>query len=240
MFDDLMNLINTIVGIAALLFTIYSTSKDSKIAKSETIIIEPYIRVGILFSPSSIQNQNQTQIQKWIHTTVFYIFLLSFVCSVFFTPKIFLTEMPLTNVFLRIIFGFKNVFSVLLIIAIPISVFLLIRYIRFKRIYHRLFNLVIFSCMSFICCTLLFLSFHFPIPNFSTMNSSLTDCFNFALLYVQPLLIFFYACHILDIVFLGENYSSLLKIKFTQIVHKIIFCLLSILLLAYWVYYLCS
>ena len=53
MFDDLMNLINTIVGIAALLFTIYSTSKDSKIAKSETIIIEPYIRVGILFSPSS-------------------------------------------------------------------------------------------------------------------------------------------------------------------------------------------
>lgn len=157
MFDDLMNLINTIVGIAALLFTIYSTSKDSKIAKSETIIIEPYIRVGILFSPSSIQNQNQTQIQKWIHTTVFYIFLLSFVCSVFFTPKIFLTEMPLTNVFLRIIFGFKNVFSVLLIIAVPISVFLLIRYIRFKRIYHRLFNLVIFSCMSFICCTLLFL-----------------------------------------------------------------------------------
>lgn len=74
MFDDLMNLINTIVGIAALLFTIYSTSKDSKIAKSETIIIEPYIRVGILFSPSSIQNQNQTQIQKWIHTTVFYSF----------------------------------------------------------------------------------------------------------------------------------------------------------------------
>lgn len=239
MFDDLMNLINTIVGIAALLFTIYSTSKDSKIAKSETIIIEPYIRVGILFLPLQFKTRIKHKFKNGSIQLCFNIFLLSCMLRVF-TLKIFLTEMPLTNVFLRIIFGFKNVFSVLLIIAVPISVFLLIRYIRFKRIYHRLFNLVIFSCMSFICCTLLFLSFHFPIPNFSTMNSSLTDCFNFALLYVQPLLIFFYACHILDIVFLGENYSSLLKIKFTQIVHKIIFCLLSILLLAYWVYYLCS